>query len=86
MTIRHPSNPTTAPKCQSFFRFLDIADRLTDDIRVNCILADLCTESNYAFLEHANIYPSKHLNSSKVHLNKVGDNVFESNLLRALNF
>ena len=31
--FRHPSNPRTAPKCQSFFRFLDIADRLTDDIR-----------------------------------------------------
>ena len=58
----------------------------TNRQRVNCILADLCTESNYAFLEHANIDPSKHRNSSKVHLNKVGDNVFESNLLRALNF
>ena len=53
---------------------------------LNCILADLCTESNYAFLEHANIDPSKHLNSSKFHLNKVGDSVFENNLLHALNF
>ena len=58
----------------------------TNRQRVNFILADLCTENNYAFLEHANIDPSKHLNSSKVHLNKVGDSVFENNLLHALNF
>ena len=58
----------------------------TNRQRVNFLLADLCSENNYAFLEHANIDPSKHLNSSKVHLNKVGDSVFENNLLRALNF
>ena len=62
-------------------------DRLeTNRKRVNLILADLCTENNYAFLEHPNIDPSKHLNSSKVHLNKMGDCAFENNLLRALNF
>ena len=62
-------------------------DRLeTNRKRVNLILADLCTENNYAFLEHPNIDPSKHLNSSKVHLNRMGDCAFENNLLRALNF
>ena len=29
--------------------------------RVNLILADLCSENNYAFIEHANIVASKHL-------------------------
>ena len=57
----------------------------TNRQRVNFILADLCTLNNYAFLEHTNIDPSKHLNSSKVHLNKVGDRMFENKLLRALN-
>ena len=42
--------------------------------------------NNYAFLNHDNIDLSKHLNSSAVHLDKVGDNVFENNSLRALNF
>ena len=50
------------------------------------MLTDLCTENNYTFLEHANIDPSKHLNSSKFHLTKVGESVFENNLLRALSF
>ena len=52
--------------------------------RVNLILADLCSENNYAFIEHANIVASKHLNKSLIHLNKAGDNLLEGNLVRAL--
>ena len=54
--------------------------------RVNLILADLCSENNYAFIEHTNIDASKHLNKSLIHLNRAGDNLFETNLVRALRY
>ena len=52
--------------------------------RVNLILADLCSENNYAFIEHASIVASKHLNKSLIHLNKASDNLLEGNIVRAL--
>ena len=52
--------------------------------RVNFILADLCSENNYVFIEHTNIDASKHLNQSLIHLNRAGAKLFETNLVRAL--
>ena len=52
--------------------------------RVNLILADLCSENDYAFIEHTNTDASKHLNQSLIHLNRTGANLFENNLIRAL--
>ena len=54
--------------------------------RVNLILADLCSENYYAFIEHTNIDASKQLNQSLIHLNRTGANLFESNLIRALRY
>ena len=54
--------------------------------KVNFVLADFCSENDYAFIEHENIDPRKHLNRSHLHLNKVGDSLLEGNLLRALRF
>ena len=54
--------------------------------RVNLMLADLCSENDYAFIEHTNIDASKHLNQSLIHLNRTGANLFESNLIRALRY
>ena len=54
--------------------------------KVNFVLADFCSEIDYAFIEHDNIDPRKHLNRSRLHLNKVGDSLLEGNLLRALRF
>ena len=54
--------------------------------RVNLILADLCSENDYAFIEHTNIDASKHLNQSLIHLNRTGANLFESNLIRAFRY
>ena len=50
------------------------------------MIVDLCREKNYAFLEHSDIDAKKRLNTSQVHLNKVGDYISQNNLLRALNF
>ena len=54
--------------------------------KVNFVLADLCSVNDYALIEHKNIDPKKHLNRSRLHLNKVGDSLLEGNLLRALRF
>ena len=54
--------------------------------KVRYILADLCSENDYTFIEHENINPRKHLNRSRLHLNKLGDSLLEGNLLRALRF
>ena len=52
--------------------------------RVNLILADLCSENNYAFIEHTNIDASKHLNKIFIHLYKAGDDLLDGNLFRTL--
>ena len=54
--------------------------------KVRYILADLCSENDYTFIEHENINPRKHLNRSRLHLNKLGDSLLEGNLLSALRF
>ena len=54
--------------------------------RVNLILAGLCSENDYAFIEHTNIDASKHVSQSQIHLNWAGANLFESNLIRTLRY
>ena len=54
--------------------------------RVNFVLQDLCSENDFAFLEHKNIHANQHLNRSLIHLNRHGDNIFGNNLLRGLSF
>ena len=54
--------------------------------RVNFVLQDLCSQNDFAFLEHNNIHANQHLNRSLIHLNRHGDNILTNNLLRALNF
>ena len=36
-----------------------------------------------SYTDHTNINPSKHLNRSRIHLNKVGDDIFADNLFNA---
>ena len=54
--------------------------------RVNLILADLCSENDYAFIKHINIDVSKHLYQSLIHLNRTGAKLLESNLIHALHY
>ena len=51
--------------------------------RVNLILADLCHEKELRYVDHPNIDPLRHLNRSRIHLNRTGDKIFEENLLNA---
>ena len=48
--------------------------------KVNHVLHDLCNENEIDFIEHLNIDPEKHLNNSKIHLNRHGDQILENNL------
>ena len=48
--------------------------------KVNHVLHDLCNENEIEFMEHLNIDPEKHLNNSKIHLNRHGDQILENNL------
>ena len=48
--------------------------------KVNHVLHDLCNENEIEFIEHRNIDPEKHLNNSKIHLNRQGDQILEKNL------
>ena len=54
--------------------------------RVNFVLQDLCSQNDFAYLEHNNIHANQHLNKSLIHLNRHGDNILSNNFLRALNF
>ena len=52
---------------------------------VNRRLVLMCKERNISFLSHdESIYPSKHLNESKLHLNSNGIKVFAENFSRFL--
>ncbi len=48
--------------------------------KVNHVLHDLCNENEIEFMEHLNIDPEKHLNNSKIHLNRHGDQILENNM------
>ena len=48
--------------------------------KVNPVLRDLCNENEIELIEHLNIDPEKHLNNSKIHLNRHGDLILENNL------
>ncbi len=49
-------------------------------VKVNLALRDLCKENKILYTDHANIDPSKNLNRSKLHLNKLGVDIFTNNL------
>ena len=49
--------------------------------RVNLILADMCRDERFRFVDHPNIEPLQHLNRSKLHLNREGDNILAENFL-----
>ena len=53
-------------------------------VRVNYLLKDICQEEGITLIDNSNINPAKHLNSSKLHLNRAGDDIFADNLFRAL--
>ena len=46
---------------------------------VDLILADLRREKEVRYVDHTNIDPLKHLNRSRVHLNRSGDIIFDDN-------
>ena len=52
-------------------------------VRVNYLLKDMCQEEGITLIDNSNINPAKHLNSSKLHLNRAGDDIFADNLFRA---
>ena len=52
-------------------------------VRVNSVRQDLCSENNLSYTDHSNVNPSKHLNRSRIHVSKVGDNSFADNLFNA---
>ena len=43
---------------------------------VNILIQKFCSERNIAFISHDKINPPKHLNQSKLHLNKSGNKLF----------
>ena len=45
--------------------------------KVNHVLHDLCNENEIELIEHLNIDPEKHLNNSKIHLNRHGDQILK---------
>ena len=51
--------------------------------RVNYLLKDMCQEEGITLIDNSNINPAKHLNSSKLRLNRAGDDIFADNLFRA---
>ena len=54
--------------------------------RVNLILAGLCSENDYAFIEHTNVDAAKHLSQCQIHLIRADANLFESTLIRTLRY
>ena len=50
----------------------------------NCILRDMCQEEHIIFLDHENIDAQKHLNNSKLHLNRYGESVLANIFLNFL--
>ena len=49
--------------------------------RVNLILADMYRDEKFRFVDHPNIEPQQHLNRSKLHLDREGDNILAQNFL-----
>lgn len=63
------------------------SDKFKEKVKkVNALLEVLCANNNMHFLDHSNTISEKHLNKSKVHLNKIGskiliDNVFDNDFI-----
>ena len=54
--------------------------------QVNSILKKKCNQMGMFYICNENIDESKHLNGSKLHLNREGDSMLASNFLKALRF
>ena len=50
---------------------------------VNYLLKDMSQEEGTTLIDNSNINPAKHLDSSKLHINRAGDYIFADNLFRA---
>ena len=53
---------------------------------VNAVLKRKCKQTGMIYICNENIDESKHLNGSKLHLNREGDSILASNFLKALRF
>ena len=51
--------------------------------RTNFVLRDKCFEGSITYIDHPNIEAEKHLNRSRLHLNRFGDEILAENLLKA---
>ena len=51
--------------------------------RTNFVLLDKCFEESITYIDHPNIEAEKHLNRSRLHLNRFGDDILADNLLKA---
>ena len=54
----------------------ELAKRVTE---VNKILRKFCRQNNWGFIDHNNITAEKHLNRSRLHLNRVGTSLLSKN-------
>ena len=52
--------------------------------QVNRHLRTLCTERNFELISHENIITEKHLNGSKLHLNKRGTTILSNTFMEAI--
>ena len=60
----------------------ELSKRATE---VNKILRKFCRQNDWGFIEHNNIVADKHLNRSRLHLNRAGTNLLSQNLLSYIN-
>ena len=59
-------------------------DNLEDKrLKTNFVLRDMCNEENLTFIDHENIQAERHLNRSRLHLNRFGDSVLADNFFNA---
>ena len=60
----------------------ELSKRATE---VNKMLRKVCRQNDWGFIEHNNIVADKHLNRSRLHLNRAGTNLLSQNLLSYIN-
>ena len=60
----------------------ELSKRATE---VNKMLRKFCRQNDWGFIEHNNIVADKHLNRSRLHLNRAGTNLLSQNLLSYIN-
>ena len=60
----------------------ELSKRATE---VNKVLRKFCRQNDWGFIEHNNIVADKHLNRSRLHLNRAGTNLLSQNFLSYIN-